>query len=119
MAIIIECHYFFPTTEAMFLDNISDHIKALSNELLLQKELVDSVNANYMLDNSNEMNKIMTTLTIFSAIFIPLSFLAGVFGMNFKFIPGLDSEIGFYVFSISCLLVVVFMITLFKVKKWF
>jgi len=109
----------FPTTELMFLDNISDHIKALTNELLLQKELVDSVNANYMLDNSNEMNKIMTTLTIFSAIFIPLSFLAGVFGMNFEFIPGLDSELGFYVFAISCVTVVVFMITFFKVKKWF
>jgi magnesium transporter len=103
----------------VYIESLSDHIKEVQNELLLQKEIVDGLFQNYMLNNSNDMNNIMTTLTIFSAIFIPLSFLAGVFGMNFENMPGLANMNGFYYFIVGCVLTIISMITFFKVKKWY
>lgn len=102
-----------------YVDSLFEHIKEVQNELLIQKESIDGLFENYMLNNSNDMNSIMTTLTIFSAIFIPLSFLAGVFGMNFTYIPGLSSPNGFFYFLLGCLITTVSMVTFFKIKKWF
>ncbi len=102
-----------------YLESLSDHIKEVQSELLVQKETVAGLFENYMLNNSNDMNSIMTTLTIFSAIFIPLSFIAGVFGMNFEVMPGLSNSMGFYYFIGGCLISAASMIAFFKVKKWF
>lgn len=68
---------------------------------------------------SNDMNQTMMTLTIFSAIFIPLSFLAGVFGMNFSYIPGLDFQSAFFIFIIACTIIATSMLLFFKHKKWY
>ena len=103
--------------DKQFMDILQEHTTLLTDEVMQLKELVNVLFENYMLNNGNEMNKVMTTLTIFSAIFIPLSFLAGVFGMNFKYMPGMNSPFGFYYFIAGCLLTVVFMIGFFKVKK--
>lgn len=111
--------YPFPTTDQYHLDSLNDHNKDVAGELALQREVVNALFENHMLNNSNDMNNIMTTLTIFSAIFIPLSFLAGVFGMNFAHMPGLDYIHGFALFTGICLVIVVVMVGLFKVKKWF
>lgn len=102
-----------------FLQSLNSHITDLQNILGIQKEMMDSVYENYVLNNSNDMNKIMTTLTVFSAVFIPLSFLAGVFGMNFDYIPGLASANGFFYFIGGCLISTVFMFVFFKLKDWF
>lgn len=102
-----------------FLESLNNHIKEVQNMLVIQKEMIDSVYENYMLNNSNDMNKIMTTLTVFSAVFIPLSFLAGVFGMNFEYIPGLDATNGFFYFIGGCSITTVFMFVFFKLKDWF
>lgn len=101
------------------LESLYHHIRDVQSVLVIQREMIDSVYENYMLNNSNDMNKIMTTLTVFSAIFIPLSFLSGVFGMNFEYIPGLASPNGFYFFCIGCLATTVFMFIFFKLKDWF
>lgn len=102
-----------------YVDSLCEHIKEVQNEVLIQKESIDALFENYMLNNSNDMNSIMTTLTIFSAIFIPLSFLAGVFGMNFTYVPGLSSPNGFFYFLLGCVITTVSMISFFKIKKWF
>jgi len=102
-----------------YLFNLRGHIKEVVNELNLQKEYIDSLFENYVLNNSNEMNSIMTTLTIFSAIFIPLSFFAGVFGMNFNSVPGLMNPNGFIYFIIGCSVSFIGMLIFFKIKKWF
>lgn len=99
--------------------NLESHLKEVANELILQTETVDALYENYMLNNSDDMNAIMTTLTLFSAIFIPLSFLTGLFGMNFQYIPGLEHPFSFMYFGLACLVMVTGMLTFFKVKKWF
>lgn len=111
--------FIFANNEKIYIENLYYHIKELVNEVSLQREMVNALFENYMLNNGNEMNKVMTTLTIFSAVFIPLSFFAGVFGMNFQYIPGLDSSNGFYLFVVFCIVMLTSMIGIFKLKKWF
>jgi len=101
-----------------FFESLASHCRMVKNELLLEKEIVDGLYENYMMTNANDMNQIMTVLTIFSAIFIPLSFLAGVYGMNFRFMPGLDQVNGFYYFIGGCVATALGMLLFFKWKKW-
>ena len=100
-----------------FLDLI-DHLTRLDGHINLAREnlrnLVD-VNIN---NQSNRMNKIMTTLTLFSAIFIPLSFLTGFFGMNFVHFEILEYRHAVIIFVGICILLIGFMIWLFKRKDW-
>ncbi|SHJ50737.1 magnesium transporter [Dethiosulfatibacter aminovorans DSM 17477] len=104
---------------AAHMESLASNARMALNESSLQKETADGLFDNYMVNNSNDMNKIMTTLTIFSAVFIPLSFLAGVFGMNFEYIPGLGNNVGFYYFIASCIAMSFAMISIFKILKWF
>lgn len=101
-----------------YFHDLIDHLNRLDTQINLSKEnirnLVD-VNIN---NQSNKMNKIMTTLTLFSAIFIPLSFLTGFFGMNFVHFGVLDYAYAVWIFIGVCVLVFAFMIWLFKKKDW-
>ncbi|NLY81258.1 MAG: hypothetical protein GX078_00575 [Clostridiales bacterium] len=102
-----------------YFESLSQHVQMTISEVNVQKETVDGLYDNYMITNSNDMNHVMTVLTIFSAIFIPLSFLTGVFGMNFKNFPALEDVNGFYYFVGGCVATAVLMIIYFKKKKWF
>lgn len=68
-----------------------------------------------------DIDKLMLeqVLTIFSAIFIPLSFIAGVFGMNFEVLPGVGNPQAFVYFIVGCTVTAVSMVGVFKVLKWF
>ncbi|NJM24288.1 MAG: magnesium and cobalt transport protein CorA, partial [Bacteroidia bacterium] len=73
----------------------------------------------YLSTVSNRMNEIMKVLTIIATIFIPLSFIAGVYGMNFDVMPELSWRLGYpFVWGIMILMVGA-MIVYFKHKKWF
>ncbi|MNY80844.1 Magnesium transport protein CorA [compost metagenome] len=65
------------------------------------------------------MNEIMKTLTIVSAIFIPLTFIVGVYGMNFEHMPELKYENGYFVVIGIMILIVIMMVVYFKKRKWF
>ncbi len=83
---------------APYYGDLLEHINQILESLNAYKEMTKSLHEMHMSNVSNDMNEIMMTLTIFSAIFIPLSFLAGVFGMNFSHIPGLDVHL-LFIFS--------------------
>jgi magnesium transporter len=68
---------------------------------------------------SNRMNSIMKTLTIVSTIFIPLTFAAGIYGMNFKNMPELQWEYGYPVFLLSMVIIGAWMYYYMKRKNWF
>jgi magnesium transporter len=67
---------------------------------------------------SNRMNDIMKVLTIFAAIFIPLTFIAGVYGTNFKYLPELEFKYSYFIFWSVLIAVAVGMLLYFKRKKW-
>lgn len=101
-----------------FYDDLLDHLSRLDGQINLSREnlrnLVD-VNIN---NQSNRMNQIMTTLTLFSAIFIPLSFITGFFGMNFVHFEVLTYQYAIWILIGFCVLLIGFMIWFFKHKKW-
>lgn len=72
----------------------------------------------YLSSIGNKTNDIMKVLTILSTIFIPLTFLAGIYGMNFKHIPEINWEYGYIGFWIVSVIITGFMIRFFKRKKW-
>jgi len=66
----------------------------------------------------NRMNDIMKVLTIFAAIFIPLTFIAGIYGTNFEYLPELKFKYSYFIFWGVMLGVAVVMLTYFRRKKW-
>jgi magnesium transporter len=104
------------TTEVHFRD-IYDHIIQVMDILDLYRDQVSSLLDTYLSGISNRMNEIMKFLTIFSTIFIPLTFLAGIYGMNFQYLPGSRWPWSFPAFCIFCLGIGLFMLLMFKKKR--
>jgi len=82
------------------------------------QEIESGVNMVFSLQN-HRMNEVMKALTMFSVIFIPLTFVAGLYGMNFADIPMLQHPYGFYAILLFMFLVALGAIFYFKRKKWF
>lgn len=97
------------------------HQKSL--ELLEQIESdmgsLESASNFFFSAQTHKMNEIMKTLTIVSAIFIPLTFIAGVYGMNFEHMPELRYENGYYIVVGIMFLIVIGMLYYFKRRRWF
>lgn len=97
------------------------HQKSL--EILEQIEYdmntLDSASNFYFSSQSHRMNQIMKILTAVSVIFMPLTFIVGVYGMNFDFMPELRYKYGYWTVMALMFLLVVVMVAYFKKKKWF
>ena len=65
------------------------------------------------------MNQVMKTLTVVSMFFLPLTFIVGVYGQNFKYLPELEWKYGYFIIWGIMLAVVAVMFIYFKIKKWF
>jgi magnesium transporter len=68
---------------------------------------------------SQQMNKVMKVLATISTIFIPLTFLAGVYGMNFQHMPELTYEYAYPLVLVGMGMIAVIMIVIFKIRHWF
>ena len=82
------------------------------------KELESKINLIFSIQG-HKLNEVMKTLTIFSVIFIPLTFLAGIYGMNFKHMPELEYENAYFILLGVMLCVTILTIWYFLRKKWF
>ncbi|MEM5564776.1 magnesium/cobalt transporter CorA [Psychroserpens sp. AS72] len=101
-----------------YLRDLYDHIIQVSETVDLYREMIWSLMDMYMTIISNKMNEIMKVLTIIATIFIPLTFIAGIYGMNFKNMPELDSENGYYILIGTMFIIFIFMIIYFRRKRW-
>jgi magnesium transporter len=72
----------------------------------------------YLSTISNKMNEVMKVLTIMATIFIPLTFLAGIYGMNFKYMPELEWRWGYFMVWGVMVVIVVSLVGYFKRKRW-
>jgi magnesium transporter len=97
------------------------HQKSL--ELLEQIEsdmsTLHSASDFYFSAQSHSMNEVMKTLTVVSTVFIPLTFIVGVYGMNFKYMPELEYEYGYYIVVGIMILLVAGMMIYFRKRRWF
>ncbi|WP_237276303.1 magnesium/cobalt transporter CorA [Tenacibaculum ovolyticum] len=83
------------------------------------RDMLNGLQDLFITEVSFKMNKVMQLLTLISVIFIPLTFLAGIYGMNFEYIPELKHENGYFILLSIMALIVAIMIFYFKRKKWF
>ena len=101
-----------------YYKDIYDHLIQVSENIDIYREMIWSLMDMYMTSISNKMNEVMKVLTIMASIFIPLTFIAGVYGMNFQHMPELQSPYGYYIVWVVMLLIFIGMIYYFKHKKW-
>lgn len=101
-----------------FIIDLEDHIFNLQEKLHNNIDVCNTLITMYSTKISNRTNDVMKTLTIISVIFIPLSFLAGVFGMNFTNFSLLQNEFGLIIFVSVSLFIAFGMLLWFRHKKW-
>ena len=102
----------------VFLRDLYDHTIQVLDTVEIFRDTVSGLQDLYMSAVSNRMNEIMKVLTIMASIFIPLTFIAGIYGMNFEYIPELKWHWGYFMvwgFMISC---IIGMLAYFRRKKW-
>ncbi|MBN1349575.1 magnesium/cobalt transporter CorA [candidate division KSB1 bacterium] len=103
---------------SMFYKDVYDHIFQIIETVDTLRDLVTGLFDTYLTNASNKMNEIMKVLTIIATIFIPLTFIAGIYGMNFKYIPELEWRWGYFLVLFVMLIVFAGMIVYFRRKKW-
>lgn len=102
-----------------YFNDVYDHCIHIIDSIETFRDLTSSLMDLYMTSMSNKMNEVMKVLTVISTIFIPITFIAGVYGMNFQYMPELTHEWGYPIALAVMALLVVGMLVYFKVKKWF
>ncbi|PUU91182.1 magnesium/cobalt transporter CorA [Halanaerobium sp.] len=101
-----------------YLRDVYDHIGQLMDEIDVGRDMLSNLLDIYLSNKSNKMNEVMQFLTIISTIFIPLTFIAGVYGMNFKYMPELEQKIAYPAVMLLMLVIAVIQLVYFKRKKW-
>lgn len=104
--------------ERAYFADIHDHLLRLGELIEANRELTSDIRDSQLSINSNRMNSIMMTLTIISSIFIPLTFVVGVYGMNFDYMPELHWRYGYLIVLGIMFLLAVAMMVYFKYKGW-
>ena len=102
-----------------FYSDVYDHVVHLIDSLDAYQDLTSNLLDIHMNAMNNRMNEVMKVLTVISTIFIPLTFIVGVYGMNFDFMPELRWKYGYPSIWIVMLMVVLGMLSFFRYKKWF
>ncbi|HAX16993.1 MAG TPA: magnesium and cobalt transport protein CorA, partial [Actinobacteria bacterium] len=102
----------------IYLRDVYDHIIQIVDIIETYRDIVSGMIDIYLSSISNRLNEVMKVLTIISTIFIPLTFITGIYGMNFRFMPEIDYKFGYFIVIGVCLIVVIVMLLYFKRKKW-
>jgi magnesium transporter len=102
----------------IYLRDIYDHTIQVIDSVEDFRDILSSMIDVYLSSLSNKMNDIMKVLTVIATIFIPLTFIAGVYGMNFKYMPELDSRWGYPAVLLLMAILGTSMLAYFRKKKW-
>lgn len=102
----------------LYLRDVYDHIMQIVDIIESYRDILSGMLDTYLSSISNKTNDVMKILTIFSSIFIPLTFLAGIYGMNFKYFPELNLPWAYPVFWVITVGIIILMLAYFRRKKW-
>ena len=102
-----------------FYNDVNDHLQFVLQTIEICRETLSSLVDLYISNNDLRMNDIMKRLTIVSTIFIPLTFLVGVWGMNYKWMPELDWRYGYLFAWIIMAIIGIIVYLYFRKKKWY
>ena len=102
----------------IYLRDVYDHILQTLETIESYREMIENIQNIYLTSLSNKMNSVMKTLTVFTAIFMPLTFIAGIYGMNFDNMPELHHPNGYFYTLGSMVVISVVLWIYFKWKKY-
>jgi len=105
-------------TTDIYLRDVYDHTIQIIDTIESFRDMVSGMLDIYLSSLSNKMNAVMKVLTIIATLFIPLTFVAGIYGMNFKYMPELEWRWGYMTVWLVMIAVAVFMLFYFRRKKW-
>jgi len=101
-----------------YLRDVYDHTIQIIDTVESYRDMISGMLDIYLSSMSNRMNEVMKVLTIFASIFIPLTFIAGIYGMNFKFMPELEWYWGYFAVWGFMAAVGISLVAYFRRKKW-
>ena len=111
-------HECMSDTTLVYLRDLYDHVIQIIDIVETYREIASDLTETYMSSVSNRMNEIMKVLTLIGTIFIPLTFLAGVYGMNFHYLPELGLRWAYPAFWLVCTVLTVIMLLFFRRRNW-
>lgn len=106
-------------SSGVYLRDVYDHTIQIIDTIETMRDMVSGMLDIYLSNMSNRMNEVMKVLTVIATIFIPLTFITGVYGMNFKHMPELESQNGYFIVWTLMIGVAGLMFYYFKRKNWF
>jgi magnesium transporter len=108
----------FRSDTLVYLRDIYDHTIQVIDTIETFRDMVSGMLDIYLSSISNRMNEVMKVLTIIATIFIPLTFIAGIYGMNFAYMPELQWPWGYFMVWAVMVIIVIGMLIYFKRKGW-
>ncbi len=109
---------FITSGTLVYFRDVYDHTVQAIDTLEIHREMLGSMMDIYLSSVSNRLNEVMKILTIIATIFIPLTFIAGVYGMNFRHMPELEWQWGYPGILLIMFCIAVIMLIYFRKKKW-
>ena len=101
-----------------YMRDVYDHVVQIIDIVETYREIATGLTETYMTAVSTKLNEVMKVLTIVGTVFIPLTFLAGVYGMNFHFFPEISWRWGYAMFWVVCLVTAAAMVGWFRHRRW-
>ncbi|MDH5187197.1 MAG: magnesium/cobalt transporter CorA [candidate division WOR-3 bacterium] len=105
-------------TTGIYLRDVYDHTIQVIDTIETYRDMISGMLDIYLSSISNRMNEVMKILTIIATIFIPLTFIAGIYGMNFRFMPELGWRLGYPAVLFIMVIIGIVMLFYFRRKKW-
>lgn len=110
---------FIRESTIIYFRDVYDHVIHVSDTIETFRDMASGMLDIYLSSVSNRMNEIMKVLTIIATIFIPLTWMAGIYGMNFEHMPELRMRFGYPLVMLFMGVIAILMLVYFKRKKWF
>ena len=101
-----------------YLRDLNEHTIHVVDSIETFRDLASGLTDMYLSMTSNKMNEIMKVLTICASVFIPLTFIAGIYGMNFEYMPELQWKYSYFVIIGAMVLIIITLLVFFMKKKW-
>jgi magnesium transporter len=102
----------------LYFRDVYDHTVQVIDTVETYRDLLSGMLDLYLSSISNRTNEVMKLLTVIGTIFMPMTFLVGVYGMNFKHMPELEWHYGYYALWVVMLAISLVMVILFHRKRW-
>ncbi len=101
-----------------YLRDVYDHTIQVIDTIETYRDIISGMLDIYLSSISNRLNAVMKVLTVIATIFMPLTFIAGLYGMNFKYMPELEWHYGYPMVIVVMFIIVLYMLAYFKRKNW-